>query len=262
MKNSPPLFVTSLFRHELLMAVISILLIVMAEFVGVLQPFRGSLEKILRPFQRLGISLVQTARSPFSYVQSLQTAQRRVQDLEYRYAEASALLSQLDQVQAENQALREMLNASDVTLQKRVITVPIVSYGRPLIAGGSHEGVQSGQMVLVAQTLVGVVTTVFDDQAEIGLLSQETTQPVLAHTESGVQGLIVGDGKRVLLTELPIDAPVTIGERVVTDGQAGISRDILVGRVATVANSPSAATKVAVVEQLVSFYETSLLEVR
>jgi len=246
----------------MVMGCISIGLITVAEFVGVLQPVRSGVEQLLRPFQLVSLSSVKAVTEPFRNIQSLQTAQRRVQDLEYRYAEVSAALGEMDQIKSENQALREMLNASDIKLQKRVITVPIVSYGRPLIAGGVQEGVESGQMVLIAQTFVGLVTTVLDDQAEVGLLSQENTPPVLARTESGVQGLVVGDGRRVLLTELPIDSTITVNERVLTNGQAGINRDVFVGRIASVQNSPSAATKVAVIEQIVSFYETSLLEVR
>jgi rod shape-determining protein MreC len=237
-------------------------LIMIADFVGATRPVRALGERALSPLQYLSNTVISTMTQPFQSLHSLQTAQRRIQDLELRYAETSAQLGELDRLKAENQALREMLGASDIKLAQRSITRPIVSYGRSLVAGGKEDGIREGQMVLIKQTLVGLVGSVSEAQAEVRLLSQEGTQPVLAHTESGVQGLVVGDGKRVILTEIPLDAEVKVGERVMTDGQEGIARDVLLGRVASVKAEPADSTQTIVIEQLVSFYEAQVIEIR
>jgi cell shape-determining protein MreC len=100
------------------------------------------------------------------------------------------------------------------------------------------------------------------NQSEIGLLSQESGPTILAKTESGVQGLIRGDGKRVLLTEIPVDVTLNVGERIVTQGQEGVAPNMFIGRISAVRNDPASAVQTALIEQLVSFYEASIVEVR
>lgn len=242
--------------------IVIIALVGIADFVGATKTVRLVGEKLMNPLQHLSNSAISVMYQPFQSLQSLQTAQRRIQDLELRYAESSAQLGELDRLKAENQALRDMLGASDIKLAQRVVTMPIVSYGRTLIAGGQSDGIREGQMVLINQTLVGLVSQVSESQSGVRLLSQEGTQPVLAHTESGVQGLVIGDGKRVMLTEIPLEAEVQVGERVISDGQEGIARDIFIGRVASVKAEPADSTQTVVIEQLVSFYEAQVIEIR
>lgn len=237
-------------------------LLLLAEFVGLDRYIRWAGETALNPVMIGAERIVAGATWPWAHIQSLTTAQRRIQDLEFRYAEASAQLGEMSALQKENQALRELLNASDVTLEERLITTPIIAYGEPLVAGGAQENVQPGAMVLVGQTLVGRIGSVSERQSEVELLSWTTTEPVLAKTESGAEGLIRGDDKRVLLTEVPTNVELQIGERVVTQGQQGVAPNIFIGRVASIMTRPESAVQTAVLEQLVSFYETNVVEVR
>lgn len=251
-----------LLDREWVWAVALITLLLLAEFVGLDRFVRGVGERLLNPVFMTTNRLVTSLAWPVQYARSLTTAHRRIQDLEARLSEASAELGQLSALQQENQALREMLQTSDVTLEERLITTPIISYGKPLVAGGTQEGVETGAMVLIAQTLVGRITSVSEHQAEVGLLSRTSTAPILAKTESGLEGVIRGDDKRVLLTEIPMNETIKVGERVMTQGQDGIAPNILIGRVASVTSKPESAVQTAVVEQLVSFYEATLVEVR
>lgn len=261
-QNFPSLRHASSRHYRWWLYIVIIALVGIADFVGATNSVRLVGEKLLNPLQHMSSSGISVIYQPFQSLHSLQTAQRRIQDLELRYAESSAQLGDLDRLKAENEALREMLGASDIKLAQRVVTMPIVSYGRTLIAGGHNDGIREGQMVLINQTLVGLVSQVSESQSEVTLLSQDGTQPVLAHTEGGVQGLVVGDGRRVILTEVPLEAEVQVGERVISDGQEGIARDIFVGRVASVKAEPADSTQTIVIEQLVSFYEAQVIEIR
>lgn len=263
-KQSPaPVFLAQPWvDREWIWVIALICLLVLAEFVGLGRYIRSGGERVLNPALTTTSRILVGLAGPLQYAQSLTTAQRRIQDLEQRYAEATAELGQMSALQVENEALRAMLRTSDIKLEERLLTTPIVSYGKPLIAGGSRDGIQTGAMVLIAQTLVGRVTTVSEHQAEVGLLSRTSTTPVLARTESGLEGVVRGDDKRVLLTEVPINEELTVGERVVTQGQAGIAPNILIGRVASVTSRPESAVQTAVIEQLVSFYEATVVEIR
>jgi rod shape-determining protein MreC len=249
-------------RNEWLVGGCLVVCLWLAEFVGVTQPLQRLVQTAVHPLQFGARQVAQAFVAPVRYGWSLQKAQRRILDLEQRYAESSALLGEMDSLQAENEALRKMIQATDTRLTQRVITTPILSYGHPLVAGGRLDGIQPGQLVLVEQTLMGVITEVSENQSQVALLFQEQTQPLVAKTESGVQGLVKGDGKRVVLTEIPVESQVKEGERVVTAGQEGIPGDVFIGRVVTVQANPQASTQTAVIEQIVSFYATQIVEVR
>jgi cell shape-determining protein MreC len=64
------------------------------------------------------------------------------------------------------------------------------------------------------------------------------------------------------LTEIPVNVKLEVGERVVTQGQDGIAPNIFVGRIASLESKPEAAVQTAVIEQVVSFYEATIVEVR
>ncbi len=249
-------------RNEWVVGGVVVVCLWLSEFVGIHQPLQRLVQTAVHPLQLASRQVARSLVAPFTYGWSLQKAQRRILDLEQRYAESSALLGEMDSLKSENEALRNMMQAADTRLTQRVITQPILSYGHPLIAGGSQDGVQPGQLVFVSQTLVGLVTQVSQSQSEVELLFQERSQSLVAKTEQGVQGLIKGDGKRVLLTEIPVSAEVKVGDRVVTAGQAGVPGDIFIGRIASVQAEAQASAQTAVVEQIVSFYNTKIVEIR
>lgn len=236
--------------------------LVLLEFVGGGKVLRNAGLWIFAPAQAMSARLVYTFKQPYIFSQHVHKSARRVQDLELKYAQTSAELGELDALRAENQALRELLENSDRTLEESVlVTAPILSFSQPTIAAGSTDGVKEGALILSANTLLGIVTEVGDSQSKVALLSQKNTQPILATTELGVQGLVKGDGRRVLLTEIPIDEDIQINERVVTVGQKGVKRGEFIGRVVAVESEHSSSAKVAVLEPFVSFYESVIVEV-
>jgi hypothetical protein len=86
---------------------------------------------------------------------------------------------------------------------------------------------------------------------------------IVAETANGVRGLVKGNGRDVLLTEVASATDLTRGELVYTVGQTGVQRGLLLGRISyVVEQNPSQATLTARLEQLVNFYEVSLVEIR
>jgi len=260
--TTPVVFSAQTLRQEWLVSLVVVAFFLVGEFVGILQPARGLLEWVIVPFNLRVTQLLQATTQPFVYLESLHTTQRRVQDLERNFTQASAQLGEMEALKLENQALRQLLEAELPPSNKRVLSLPIVAYGRPLLVGGSEQGLAVGKMVLVSQTLVGLVNEVSPQQSEVSLLSQENGPTILAKTESGIQALVNGDGKRVVLNEVPASIELKIGERVVTQGQEGVAPNIFIGRIAAIKKEPAAAVQTAILEQLVSFYEASIVEVQ
>lgn len=194
-------------------------------------------------------------------VQKLPRSAQRIQDLELRAAEASAALAELETLRAENEELRFLLENTDRSVQRTHLTAPIIAFSRPAVGIGSRAGVVEGAMVVSRNTLLGQISNVSEYEARVVLLLEGEASPVLARTESGAEGLVMGDGRRVLFTQVPKDVPLAVGERIVTLGQPQIGQNIPIGRIVKVENDPVQSVQSAIVEQSVSFYEAPLVEV-
>ena len=182
--------------------------------------------------------------------------------LKVKYAQATAELAELDKVKAENAQLRSMIENKHLVLTERTIASPIVSYAYPAVSVGETQGVHPGSLVVLSDTMIGRVIQTQLNQSRIELLNNVDAEPVLAVTESGYQGLLKGNGKGVVLTQLPPDAELEIGERLVSVGQAGVKSGIFLGVVAGNNFAATAPTKTVPVDQLVSFYTAALVEIQ
>ncbi|MDQ3008061.1 MAG: rod shape-determining protein MreC [bacterium] len=248
-------------HQSITVAVSMVIAVALLEFVGLTSGFRQVIETVLTPFRVTAVTFTSLIELPGAVWQSSTVAKRRIQDLELRYAETTALLGELERTKTENQALRTILEASASAAKRISLASPVAAYGVPLISSGARQGVSIGNVVTVAQTLVGVVTEVSNNQSAVTLLNDRASQPLLAITDRGNTGIIRGDGRRVLLTELPSNASIEIGERVMTQGQAGIQPRLSIGRVSGIEADSASATKTAIIEQYVSFYESTIVEV-
>jgi len=137
----------------------------------------------------------------------------------------------------------------------------VVSLAYPAVAAGSQSGVRQGEMVTFQNTLLGVITQVSEHQSRVALLTRKDSVPILAKTSSGMQGIVTGNGKQVILTEVPHGIELNKDERVVTVGQEGIRRDVLIGVIGAVITRPSAPTQTAIVQQQVSFFDAPAVEI-
>lgn len=252
--SPPPVFT------EVLVAISMVVLVLFGEWLGLVQPFNQALSFISRPILVRLDALVFQATQPLTLIPVSFKAARRVQQLEYDYSQALAEIAALKELEAENQLLRDMLQAAERPTAA-VIAAPISAHGQPSLAVGSSHGVELGQSVVAAQTLVGVIAQVQPHQAQVKLLTELRNEPILAKTDSGIKGLIKGDGRQLLLTELPPEAEVKPGEKVVTLGQSQVRSGIFIGQVQQLLDQPSTPVKTAVIEQQVSFYEVGVVEV-
>jgi rod shape-determining protein MreC len=242
--------------------VMMVIILVLFEITGMVVVIRSLGEQLVRPVLVISSQVVSVVSSPVWWIRDAHQSHQKIQDLEFRYTQSLAKLGELRSLQEENQALRQLVENTDRTLADSLIAAPITSYGAPLINVGSQRQVAVGDPVLIDQILVGRVRAVSPNQSEVTLLSQVNSGVILAQTETGVAGVAKGDGRRIILTEVPSDQALSVGELVVTSGQDGIAPDIVIGTVAQVRDEPSAPTQTAIITQLVSFYESRIVEVR
>jgi len=245
---------------ELGIAAIIFIVLVLGEWLGLMQPVVSFFERMLQPTVVQVSQITAETNQPLILFRKSFGAARRVQELEREYSQSLAKISELEYLEQENQELRRLFQAQEKTVGT-VIAAPIISHGQPSISAGKDEGILVGQPVLVAEMLVGLVKSTTTHQSTINLLFQNMTQPILVKTEGGIEGLVVGNGKNILLTEISKEADISIGERVITVGQEQIQPRLVVGRVQQLIDQPSAPIKQAIIHQEISFYEASIVEV-
>lgn len=239
----------------------AVVLLFFVEQVGLMIPFRAFGEATVEPVQALSVSVVRKITVPFELINQRYAQIQRLRDLEIRHSEALAEISELEQLREENQELRRLLDQPARFAENRVIAAPVISLARPIVAAGSMSDVPVKSLVMASGSLLGIVEKVSERQAEVLLLQGMQESVILANTESGVQGVIRGDGKRIILDELPRDATLTVGERITTSGQEGVPSGILIGTVGVIENDQTASVQSVFVTQQVTFYETPLVEI-
>lgn len=252
---------TPRYSRELLGILVFVIVISLMELVGWLGIIKPVVERVGLPLSQIHARVIGSVASSANYFGQAVLRTEQVRELERGYAIALAQLSELEQLRQENQILREMLENTDRTLETKRITAPIVSLSVPAISAGEQEGVVSGSMVGARGILLGRVKEVSMHQSTVELFSGPASAPVLVKTESGVQGLVQGNGQQVILTQIPREEAIAGGQRVITLGQPGISSGLLVGTVGEIITRDSAPVQSAVVNQPVSFYEVSIVEV-
>ena len=244
-----------------LVAVLICFLLLFLDFINL---FNFSFyQKFIFSWKEKNYQILQTLMSPLHRITHLWNLTSRLEDLQYRYVESSAELSRLKYLEEENQELRKLLENSDRKLEKTIIAAPIISFSQPVVSVGKVDGVSEGSAVFFDGNLLGFLRDVDENFSRVELLNQMTDKGILVETDSGVKALLKGDGRNIILTEVPSDAVIELNQMVITLGQEGIDKGLYVGRVRNLRNSNlAAATQVAELEQLINFYELSLVEVR
>ena len=242
-------------------ATVLLIFVFLLDFLGLLK--LSALRSGVIDWQAKNYQVMQVLTQPFAQLRQMWHLREKLEDLEYRYREASVQLTELEALREENQALRNLLENSDQVQKKSFITRPISSFAKPVLALGSDSALQVGSVVLGEGNLLGIIEELGKQQARVLLLKDMQTQGVVAKTESGVKGIVKGDGKDILFTEVLSEAELNLRERVVTIGQEGIGPDIFIGRIVSLQEQdPAKSTQTAILQQDVNFYELSLVEVQ
>lgn len=249
------------FFQEVIAALALGVMVLLAERVGWSASLKGSLQKVLIPVASNVVSFEQFIEQPLYNLNAMYSSASELADVKTKYAQSLAQLTELDSLKKENLQLRSMIENRHLSLNERIVAAPVVSYGYPAVAAGSSQSVRVGGLVLASDTLLGRIVEVGPEESRVELLSSAEAQPVLVQTESGLQGIIKGTGRGVVLTQLPPDATVTAGERVSTLGQPDIKSGIFVGVITADQVQATSPVKTVPIDQLVSFYSTSLVEI-
>ncbi|MBP7875581.1 hypothetical protein KA012_01120 [Candidatus Woesebacteria bacterium] len=248
-------------KTEVIGGIASIVVLVVLEMMGGVNYLQRAIFPIVEPLSQQVIRSANGISWPLRFISQHYSAQQRSQQLAEQLAESEGKIAQLELLQAENKELRSLLENRHLEVKPRRLARPIVSSIVPLVWLGESSDVKEGWIVLYKDTVLGRVMSVNGQYARIGLLASSEDVTMLVQTSGGVKGIARARAGRVTITNVAPEAIVSEGERVVTVGQPGIAPGKFVGLIDEVEKDPNTSSQVIFIDQLVSFYQTTVVEI-
>lgn len=216
---------------------------VIANLTGFQKPIKGFFYSCSRPilefFWGAGQNIGSFFASPFE-IKNLKTEN---ENLRLSNKALLAQIASLENLKEENNLLREALNINlekDFQLSLAGIIAKDFSRDSLLINKGGKDGVVKGAGVITQQKIiVGRIGQVFDDFAEVILLSSKDSTLDVKITGKDVYGLVKGKGKsEFYLDFVPKNKEISPGDMVVTTVLGGnLPSGLLVGQIESVSQT-------------------------
>jgi len=197
------------------------------------------------------------------YVKSIgqgQTVYQENEDLKERLKELESLQVQMDLLEKENEALRELLAIDETLIDFEKIQAIVIARSpdrwqeQITLNKGSRDGVKKDMAVVTSKGLIGKVKSVSTYTSTVQLLT--TMDPrfrvsSLIMGEKEIFGLVESydyQKNLIVFNRIPVEANVPIGSKVITSGLGGIfPKGLFIGTVQSVENDPYGLTKTAFV---------------
>ncbi|MFC1548931.1 rod shape-determining protein MreC [Candidatus Omnitrophota bacterium] len=229
--------------------VVSILVIVFLLFVP---PFSVGIKKF-------SLKLLLIPVKAFSGTAEYFRSKRDLQDenavLRKESGELSIKIGQYEELQGENQRLRELLRFKksvgfDTISAEVVARNPNEWVGSFVIDKGADDGIQKNMAVCSSNGLLGKIVESHRKTSTVMLITHPGFRTGGMLRDSRINGVVVGSGKdTVKMLYIPIDAEVGKGETVITSGFSRIfPKGLLIGEVMSVEKSKTGLYKNAIIK--------------
>lgn len=212
----------------MLAVVLSILLMAVDHQFRQLERLRSMLAFVTYPLQALAEAPVGLARWIGEATATREQLLEENHRLHEENLEARAALQQLESLRAENQRLRNLLDASykvgDRILIAELSAVDLDPYRQQvLIDKGSSSGVFVGQPVLDANAVMGQVIRTTPFSATVLLITDPSHSIPVQVLRNGLRTIAVGTGRinELSLPYLPTNSDIRPGDTLVTSGLGG-----------------------------------------
>jgi rod shape-determining protein MreC len=195
------------------------------------KPIRAGLATLVLPVQWLVLQPGNALASLGQHFESLEQAQANLQRLQVQTAQQSLRAQQVEQLQLENQNLRQLLGLQSIVstpsqVAEIMFDVPDPYNHRIVIDKGQLKDVVLGSPVIDAGGVVGQVTRVYPLSAEVTLLTDRDQIIPVLNSRTGARNIASGDIlagiPQIELKFVPASADVKEGDLLTTSGIDGV----------------------------------------
>lgn len=203
---------------------------------------------------------LQSAFFPFSGFFQNQLTQQSVSTLKKENLSLSEKLVSLQQIQADNKALRDQFQTPN-PVSRSLLPFRVVGMDSEALTinGGQKDGLSQGSIVVVGQELIGTVSKTTAHFAEVSLVTSKKSSFSATTSTSGAIGVVKGQGNgQLLIDNVLLADTLTVGDFVVTlgnqnDSGKGLPPGLIVGKIRSVEKNPSNLFQRATLSPLLAF---------
>lgn len=220
---------------------------------------------VFAPFQRAASWVGGKYREITSNVWDIFTVHEQNKMLRNEVRELRELNRKAAEYEAENNRLRDMLNYKNSAGQFDLAVCSVI--GREAatwtsvitVNQGSSDGIRKNMPVVTQHGLVGHVTEVGPVSSRVKLVTDPRAAVAVLDQRSRIAGIVQGDIAdiyRVRMVNIPRNADVMVGDRIITSGFGGIyPKGLVVGTISEVKNDAGGLLKYAVLDSAVDLQQ-------
>jgi len=227
---------------------------------GVLAPIEGIVAVPLQWLSGIFNNIALSLTGGVSDLAELQYLQERNAQLEETLAQFQSELAELREIASDYRRLTELLDyTAAVPSEQEHITADVIAIDQNaflrtiVINRGARDGVAIGMPVTTGQGLVGRITQVSANAAQVLLITDQSSyvsaRLQTSRAEGSIQGQLSGS---LVMNFIPLNTQVSEGDLVITSGLGGnFPPDIVIGQV--VSTNRTDLDQEAEVRSLVNF---------
>jgi rod shape-determining protein MreC len=227
----PPLFNQGVSARARLafFSLLAVALIIVDARLKVLETVRLGVGVVMHPVQQALLVPLRAAEAVGGYFTSVGALNREIDQLRRERVELGRALADRSELATENERLRALLGAREQIaapgLAARVLYESRDRFARKLVLDkGASDGLKPGQPVVDEAGVLGQVTRVFGQSAEVTLLTDKDQSIPVMLARSGLRGVAYGGSApgTLELRFVPANAEVVAGDVFVTSGLDGL----------------------------------------
>jgi rod shape-determining protein MreC len=209
-------------------AAVSLVLMVVDARLHYLGEVRQGFATLLHPLEIIATSPVRLYRSIQDHFTTVESLNQETQVLRDKTARLAVDLQRLPSLQAENDHLRQLLEARQAMQQPaRMAEILHVSRDpfaqRIIVDLGGQQGILAGQAVVDGAGVIGQVTRAYPFSSEITLITDRELAVPVQVERNGLRAIAFGHGRDNMLDlpYLPVNVDIHEGDKLVTSGIDG-----------------------------------------
>ncbi|MEO7063696.1 MAG: rod shape-determining protein MreC [Dokdonella sp.] len=193
-----------------------------------LEKFRHAGSALIEPAYRIAAFPSEVARAARTAVATQDSLANENRDLRERLLLAQARLNRVDTLVAQNERLKDLLDAQKNLGLKvqfaRLVDVDLDPFRHRIVLNvGSNQGVLVGQPVIDAHGVMGQVVEALPNTAVAMLITDPAHAIPVVIERTGLRSIAYGSGSidRLQLPNIPISADIKVGDKLLTSGLGG-----------------------------------------
>lgn len=210
-------------------------------------PIRRTVVWLTSPVQRAIVGVVSASQDAWYGYADLRQVRERNLTLQTEVLRLSAEKQKLGEVQAENERLKKMVSFAESVPDMALVGAPVIAFGADpklrsiRIGRGSADGLRAGLPVVTPAGVVGRISNVYDNVADVLLITDPTSAVAALTQRTRTRATARGVGDHVRLDFIVKSDNIEANDILLTAPSGGLfPKGLILGTAIKVSDSPGA----------------------